>query len=71
MRKPVHVRSDNLKKKNLYLALTITLLALTFVFYPGTEGMAWMMWRDAPLLASALAAAAAIFAIAWWRTPRS
>ena len=62
---------DNRKKRNLYLALAITLLGLTFLFYPGTEGMAWMMWRDAPLLAGAMAIAGLYCAVCWWRTPRS
>jgi hypothetical protein len=62
---------DNLRKRNLYLALAVTLLGLTFLFYPGTEGMAWMMWRDAPLLAGVMAAAGIYCALSWWRTPRS
>lgn len=61
----------NQKKRNVYLALAITLLGLTFLFYPGTEGMAWMMWRDTPLLAGAMALAGLYCAVMWWRTPRS
>lgn len=58
-------------RRNTYLALAICLLAATFLFYPSEEGMAWLMWRDTPLLAAALALAAAWFAWRWWRTPRA
>jgi hypothetical protein len=65
------VRSDPQRRRNLYLALAITLLALTFLFYPGTGGMAWMMWRDAPVLAGTLALVGLGCGVVWWRTPRS
>ncbi|MCI0432937.1 MAG: hypothetical protein L0271_04710 [Gemmatimonadetes bacterium] len=67
----MRVDSNNLRKRNLYLALGITLLALTFLFYPGTSGMAWMMWRDTPLLAAGMAAAGLVLLALWWRTPGS
>jgi len=60
-----------LGRRNAYLALAISLLAATFLFYPSEEGMAWLMWRDTPLLAGALALTAAWFAWRWWHTPRS
>ena len=48
----------------------VSLLALTFLFYPSEEGMAWMMWRDAPLLAAVMAACAVGLLLLWRRTPR-
>ena len=71
MRARVHMGSENLRRRNLFLALGITLLGLTFLFYPGSTGMAWMMWRDAPLLASGMAAAGVVLLVLWWRTPRT
>lgn len=59
---------DALRRRNLLLALAITLIALTFLFYPGTDGMAWMMWRDAPLLAGTMAAIGLACGFAWWRS---
>ena len=64
------VRSANTRKRNIYLALAVSLLAVTFVFYVTEEGMQWMMWRDSTLLAIGLVAAAALFGMLWWRTPR-
>jgi hypothetical protein len=61
---------DLQRRRNVLLASAITLIALTFLFYPGTEGMAWMMWRDAPALAIAMAIAGLGCGVAWWRTPR-
>ena len=60
-----------LGRRNAYLALAISLLAATFLFYPSQEGMQWLMWRDTPVLAGALALAAAWFAWRWWQSPRS
>ncbi len=67
----MHVGSDNLRRRNVFLASGITLLGLTFLFYPGTTGMAWMMWRDSTLLAAAMAGAGIVLLVLWWRTPRS
>lgn len=64
------VRSENTRKRNIYLALAVSLFAVTFVFYVTEEGMQWMMWRDSTLLAVVLVAAAAVFGTLWWRTPR-
>jgi hypothetical protein len=64
-------RPEQLRRRNLYLALAISLFALTFLFYPSEEGMRWMMWRDTPLLAAALTVTAAGFAWRWWRATRS
>ena len=63
--------SGQLRRRNVHLALAISLFALTFLFYPSEEGMRWMMWRDAPLLAAALAITAVGFAWRWWRASRS
>jgi uncharacterized membrane protein YccC len=64
------IRSENTRKRNRYLAVAMSLLAVTFVFYVTEEGMQWMMWRDSTLLAVGLVAAAAVFGALWWRTPR-
>jgi hypothetical protein len=64
-------RSANQRRRNLYMAAAVTLVALTFVFAPGEEGMLWMMWRDATWLAILLLALAAVFVVLWRRTPRT
>jgi hypothetical protein len=64
------VRSDNLRKRNLYLALAVSLLAMTFLFYADEGGMTWMMWRDSPWVAVALVFGSLICWRLWWRTPR-
>lgn len=48
-------------KRNVYTALGITCLAATFMFFVNQDGMQWMMWRDAPLLALGLVALAVFF----------
>lgn len=60
-----------LRSLNRNAALAMLLVALTFLFYPSEEGMAWMMWRDAPLLALTLLAGAAFCALRWRRLLRS
>jgi hypothetical protein len=62
--------SANLRRRNIYTALSASLLALTFLFYPNMEGMAWMMWRDATPLALTMAGLAVLFAVLRWKTPR-
>jgi hypothetical protein len=62
-------RSEILRRRNLYTALMASLAASTFLFYPSQSGMAWMMWRDTPLLAIALMAGAAFFAFRLRRLP--
>lgn len=64
-------RSEILRRRNRYTALMASLAASTFLFYPSQTGMAWMMWRDTPLLATALMAGAAYFAWRLRRTPRT
>jgi len=56
-----------LRSRNRNVAAAMVLIALTFLFYPSEEGMAWMMWRDAPVLAAALVAGAAFFIVRWRR----
>lgn len=65
------VRTENAGKRNASLALAIALLAISFAYITGEDGLMWMMWRDAPAIALLLAAAGAVFALRWWRTPRS
>jgi hypothetical protein len=66
-----HVRSENAGKRNGSLALALALFAISCAYITGEEGLLWLMWRDAPIAAAVLAAAAAFFAVRWWRTPRS
>lgn len=63
--------SANTRKRNLLMAGVVTLVALSFLFAPGEEGMLWLMWRDAPWLAAALLALAAVLLVVWRRTPRN
>lgn len=58
---------SRLRSRNRNIAAAMVLIALTFLFYPSEEGMAWMMWRDAPLLAAVLVAGAAFFIVRWRR----
>jgi len=58
---------SSLRSRNRNVAAAMVLIALTFLFYPSEEGMAWMMWRDAPVLAAALVAGAAFFIVRWRR----
>jgi hypothetical protein len=62
--------ADNLKRRNIYLALAFVLAASTFLFYADEGGMPWMMWRDAPWLAGALIVGSLVCWRLWWRTPR-
>jgi di/tricarboxylate transporter len=62
---------DDRRKRNIYTALALSLVAVTFLFYPDEEGMAWMMWRDAPALALLLLAAGVLCAVLAWRTTRN
>lgn len=61
---------ESARKRNVSLALALALFAISCAYITGEEGLMWIMWRDAPLAASLLALAAAIFALRWWRTPR-
>jgi hypothetical protein len=62
--------TENLRKRNLYTALSLSFIAPTFLFYETDKGMEWMMWRDTPLLAVTLAAVGLTFAVLRIRTPR-
>lgn len=59
------------RKRNVYLAAAITLLAASFLFAPGESGMLWMMWRDTTWLAAALLVLAVMFIVLWRRSPRN
>jgi hypothetical protein len=65
------VRNVNAGRRNASLALAIALLAISFAYITGKDGLMWMMWRDAPAIALLLAAGSAFFALRWLRTPRS
>lgn len=65
------VQNDNARRRNVSLGLAIALVAISFAYITGEDGLMWMMWRDAPAVALVLAAAGAFFAVRWWRTPRS
>lgn len=64
--------TPRLRRRNVSLALALTLIAISMTFIFGRDGtMVWWMWRDAPIAASLFAGAGIAFAIRWWRTPRS
>lgn len=68
----MHVTSrDDRRRRNIYTALALSLVAVTFFFYPDEGGMAWMMWRDAPALALLLVALGVVCAVLAWRTTRN
>ncbi len=50
------------------LALALVCFALSFLFIFDADGAVWMMWRDAPLVATGFVLAAAFFAVRWRRT---
>ena len=66
----VNVANDNARRRNIYLALSLILFATSCMFIFGLKGMIWLMWRDEPLIAATLFAAALFFGVRWWRTPR-
>jgi len=47
-------RTQSVSRQNLYTALAVVSIVSTFVFSVDGEGMSWLMWRDAPVLAAAL-----------------
>jgi len=60
------------RRRNTSLALALVLLAASCTFIFGPDGqMVWLMWRDAPIVSIVLAGAGLLFAVRWWRTPRS
>ena len=59
----MNVAGSAQSRRNVYTALAISCVALTFVFYVTPEGMQWMMWRDMPLLAFALVGLAVVFTV--------
>ena len=71
MRDLVSPRNENVRRRNVSLALAIVLFAVSSTFIFGADGMVWLMWRDAPLVALSLFVAAAVLFVRWWRTPRS
>lgn len=68
---PVSDANPSNRKRNVYLAVALTLIAMSFLFAPGEGGMLWMMWRDAPWLAVPLMILAAVFLVLWRRASRS
>ena len=66
----VHVATNNTRRRNIYLALSLILFAISCMFIFGLKGMIWLMWRDEPFVAATLFAAAIYFGVRWWRTPR-
>lgn len=65
------MRNGNLRRRNTSFAAALVLTAVSSMFILGEDGLMWVMWRDAPLIAAPLAIAAAFFFVRWWRTPRS
>jgi hypothetical protein len=65
MPRPAHVR-----QRNRLTAIAICCMAATFVFYKNQAGVQWFPWRDAPLLAIALATVALVCALLAWRARR-
>ncbi|MGH7576305.1 MAG: hypothetical protein ACREM1_14415 [Longimicrobiales bacterium] len=70
MSSALHAGTNN-RKRNLYLAAAITLLALSFLFAPSESGMLWMMWRDTTWLAVGFVVLAVLFIVLWRRSSRS
>jgi hypothetical protein len=62
--------TGNLRRRNSLFAASVTLIALSFLFYADEGGLPWMMWRDSPGVAVALVLAGSIFGVLWWRTPK-
>lgn len=71
MRDLVSPRNENVRRRNVSLAVAIVLFAISSTFIFGADGMVWLMWRDAPIVALFLAVTAVLFLVRWWRTPRS
>jgi hypothetical protein len=61
-------RSRALRRRNIFTALGLALLAPTFVVHATEEGMQWALWRDAPLLGVLFVAAALICGVLAWRS---
>ena len=62
--------TGTLRRRNGLFAASVTLIALSFLFYADEGGLPWMMWRDSPGIAVALVVAGLICGVLWWRTPR-
>ena len=65
-----HRQATHLRRRNTLFAASVTLIALSFLFYADEGGLPWMMWRDSPEVAVALVLAGSICGVLWWRTPK-
>lgn len=61
-------RARALRRRNIFTALGLALLAPTFVVHATDEGMQWALWRDAPVLGLLFLAAAIICGVLAWRS---
>jgi hypothetical protein len=64
-------RNATLRRRNTSVALAFIFFALSISFAFDFEGNVRILWRDAPLVALTFAIIAVLFAVRWWRTPRS
>ena len=55
------MRDPRLARRNVFTALALVCVSITFVPYVQEERIGWFMWRDAPLLGAAFIAVAALF----------
>ncbi|MGH7447447.1 MAG: hypothetical protein ACRELT_07790 [Longimicrobiales bacterium] len=61
-------RARALRRRNVFTAVGLALLAPTFVVHATEEGMQWALWRDEPLLGLLFVAAAVGCGILAWRS---
>jgi hypothetical protein len=61
-------RARALRRRNIFTALGLALLAPTFVVHATEEGMQWALWRDAPVLGLVFVAAAILCGVLAWRS---
>ena len=62
------VANPNLRRRNLLTVLILFCLVPTVIPVMQQENIGWIMWRDAPLLAAAFTAVAALLVVAWRRS---